>query len=522
VSESGKVLKVFAVDQNGDRTGGEWSQQLPVDPFAKRYQWEGLQEPPFSLEQMVFLAEQHPTHSAILEVKAADIVGTGWDWKSKDEKPTDGADAEKEQLEDWFQGLSEDATTEETNHEILLSAWSDLETIGQGMIELARDPSGKLRYWFRMPAHTCRFHRDGIRIAQERQGQKRWFKKWIPGDERLVDPNSGRLYDPKKDDKSLKPDKPANEVLVLKRPSRRSSWYGIPGYIPAVGWITLSTAARDDNLLFFENRREPRWAIILSNVEDDPKIEQQIKRALSVDLRKPHKNLVIPLSGDAKIDFQALGDNKGDMSWEKLQERADGSILLAHRMPGERIGLVRVGALGGSVVADTTRVYKESFVQTSQALLSSRINRLIATEGPIGKQGEITDLNWDWQPTELDLTEEGALQDQAVKGFEGGVLKLNEAREDAGKERLPEDDDRGEKFFWEVAPVLAGAMARAKATEDAASIHVSGNTGDTEEGAPGEGGLGNATDQLKQHIEQLLAERGSEEERGSEREDERQ
>lgn len=453
MAESGKVLKVFAVDQNGKKTGNEWSQQLPVDPFAKRYQWEGLQEPPFSLEQMVFLAEQHPTHSAILEVKAADVVGTGWDWKSKKDDGK-GNEAEKQKLEDWFQSLSEDEYSDETNHEILLSAWTDLETVGQGLIELARDPSGKLRHWFRVPAHTCRFHRDGVRIAQERQGQKVWFKRWIPGDERVVDPSSGRLYENKKEDGA--PEKPANEILVLKRPSRRSSWYGIPGYIPAVGWITLSTAARDDNLLFFENRREPRWAIILENVEDDPKIEAQIQRALAVDLRKPHRNLVIPLSGDAKINFQQLGDNKGDMSWEKLQERADGAILLAHRMPGERIGLVRVGALGGSVVADTTRVYKESFVSTSQALLASRLNRLIAAEGPVGAPGEIADLNWEWQPQELDLTEEGAVQEQAVKGFQGGLTMLNEAREDIGKDPLPDDDERGGKFFFELSKATPG------------------------------------------------------------------
>lgn len=451
MADTGKVLKVLTVDSEGE-VRDTWSQQLPADPFSGKYTQDGIQEPPFSLEQMIFLAEQHQTHSAILEQKAADVVGTGWEWRNVEENPVDtkSPDTKKrDELETWFTGLAEDKKTDVTTHEILLAAWLDLETIGQGMIELARDPSGKLRYWYRVPAHTCRFHRDGIRIVQERQGQKVWFKCWVPEDSRVVGSESGNIY--KRKSELPKGEKQANEILVLKRPSRRSTWYGIPGYIPATGWIALSTAARDDNLYFFENRREPRWAIILENVDDDPKIEDMLKRALKVDLKKPHRNLIIPLVGEAKINFQPLGDNKGDLSWDKLQERSDGAILLAHRMPGERIGLVRVGALGGSVVSETTRVYKESFVQTSQTLLSARINKLIEVEGPSTDSAKGKG-KWIWRPVELDLTEEGEKQDLAIKGFQGGVLTLNESREDVGKDALPEDDERGGKFFFEMAP----------------------------------------------------------------------
>lgn len=465
-----RVNKVITVDGGGDAEE-RWSQQLPADPFQGTYQAAGLQEPPFPLEQLVFLAEVHPTHAAILEQKAADICGTGWEWE-----PTAGEDeeeqpdeAERRRLDGWFHGLAEDEETDQTSHEILLAAINDWETIGHGCIELARDKGKdrKLRHWFHLPAHTTRFHVDGIRLAQVRNGRRVWFKRWIPGDDRVVDAVSGGIYESEKDIPAR--GRLANEVFVIRRPSRRSSWYGLPTYIPATGWITLSTAARDDNLMFFENKREPRWAIVLENVEDDPGLEERIKRAFRSDLKKAHRNIVLALNGAGKVHFQQLGDNKGDLSFERLQDRADQAILMAHRMPGERIGFVRVGSLGGTAVNQATRVYKEAYVQTAQALLSARINKLIAAES--GTEHP----HWTWRPQELDLTEEGADQARATAAFQGGVLTLNEARKEMGYEALEEEplpdadgempeagdpDERGDKFFFELAPQAAAAAAQ--------------------------------------------------------------
>lgn len=479
MSERGKVLKVISIDDDGERAS-EWSHQLPADPFGGSYRYAGLQEPPFSLEQLVFLAEQHPTHSATLEQKAADIVGTGWEWKSalEDGEPSD--EGQRKKLESWFKELAEDGETDSTTHEILLAACLDLETVGQGLIELARDTQGRLRHWFHMPAHTCRFHRDGVRIAQVRNGKRVWFKRWIPEDEREVNRITGAVTEGRGSSKAR-----ANEIFVLKRPSRRSSWYGIPTYIPATGWITLSTAARDDNLLFFENRREPRWAVILENVEDDPEIEEQIRRALAVDLKRPHRNLILPLSGPAKVTFQKLGDNKGDMSWEKLQERADVTILTAHRMPGERIGIVRTGALGGNTVQQSGKVYKESFIQTSQSLLAARVNKLIAAES------EVENPNWLWTPQELDISDRDEVQDNAVRGFQGGVSMLDEAREQAGLEPLEDNDDRGDKFLWELSPEAAAAASEAIMSP-------------SPDGGVGPGQLQDATSKLAQEIQDMI------------------
>lgn len=459
VEKPGKVIKAIVVNEQGDAQG-EWTKQLPEDPFAAAYKHSGIIEPPFSLDEMMVLAEQHPTHSAILEQKAADITGTGHEWIAKSKEERDGHSAERDALEKWYESLPDDQETDETNHDIILSTVDDMETFGQGFIELARDVQGKLRHWSRAPAHTFRFHKDGIRILQKRGNKQRWFKRYIPGDQRLVDAQTGKILGTgggkpadgqvKKAADTAKVREAANELLVIRRPSRRSSFYGIPRYLSATGWISLSLAARDDSIMFFTNHREPRWVIILENVDDDPQLETMIKDAFRHKLSSlkggAHSNIVLPLSGGAKATFEKLGVDSMDGSWEKLQDRVDGAVLVAHRMPGERVGMVRAGPLGGNAVTAATANYKESFVQSSQSLLASRINSLVRAEGPDG--GDF----WSWQPKELDIAEIGVTEQQAVAVFQGGLLTLDEGREKIGEEALPDGDDRGGKFFFQLAP----------------------------------------------------------------------
>jgi len=451
--ERGRILKAVFLDEQQNPIG-QASQQLPEDDFRSLYGAD-IQEPPFPLEQLVFLSEQHPVHNAALEQYAADVVGAGWTWKNQDENENTD---EREALDAWFDNLI-DERRDETMHEILVSTITDQATVGHGAIEIARDPNGKVRFVYPMPAHTVRFGREGVRVVQIRQGKRVWFKRWMPNDERVVGAHNGVIYENAKAAGNVKI---GNEVLVVKRPARRSTWYGIPTYIAALGWVTLSVLARDDNIYYFDNRREPRWAIILSNLDDDPDLEEDIKTSFRVDLKQPHRNIVIPIEGPGDIKFQQLTElTKSDMSFEKLQNRAQEYILAAHRMPPERLGISRVGPLGGSVTVDSSRIYKEAVVQPGQAMLSARIRRFIKHES-----GQKT-ITWGWTPDALDLSEETSDMENATAGFQGGILKLNEARRKIGEEELADDDPRGEMFISELGhDVEEGELGDPEETPD--------------------------------------------------------
>lgn len=439
---TGSVLKVLYLDDAGEAVG-EWSSsQLPENPFAGQTIY-GLQEPPFAMEQLVYLAETHPVHSAALEQKTADICGKGWEWHTESDEADEN---QKDELETWFQGLSPD---EVDMHEILTSIWLDVETTGWGLLEMARDPSGVLQRVYHVPSHTVRAHKDGFRLCQMRDSRKVWFKRWGSP----LEPGGGEVKVDAKTGSRTKITLPANELFVVKRPSRRSTWYGIPGYVSSIGWITLALAARDDNLMFFSNRREPRWAIILSNLTSDSDIEEDLRRAFTVDLRQPHRNIIVPITGPGKIDFQQLtGKGQGEGSFERLGDRADRAVMIAHRVPASRLANTQVGPLGGNSSEADNTVYKEGVIVPGQELFNSRLNRLIsvefpraqATATPTGKslkrtlervRKAATDgaqdeaaLLWKLLLDDLDVGSDRAELDQTVIAFHGNLITLREAR----------------------------------------------------------------------------------------------
>jgi PBSX family phage portal protein len=413
----GKVMKVLFLDDEG-KSVGEWaSTQIPEDPFRGTTQ-AGLVEPPFPLAQLVFLAEMHPVHSSALEQKTVDICGKGWEWSADDDDDDD--EAEKNKLEDWLESLAPD---EFDIREVVQSVWLDAETLGWGMFEIARDPAGIAKRIYHVPGHTVRAHKDGFRLCQIREERKVWFRRWgcpdVDGKRVEIDVKTGSKTTIRE---------PANDLFVIRRPSRRSTWYGIPGYVSAIGWITLALAARDDNLFFFANRREPRWAIVLSNLQDDDDLEGQLRRAFTVDLRQPHRNIIVPITGPGKVDFQKLSDNRQEGSFDRLSERADTAITVAHRVPAERIANAAVGQLGGNIALEASRIYKEGVVAPSQELLANRLNRFIDVE--YGKM-----LGQDvFEPThklvldEVDIQSDRETLSQTVIAFHGDLITLREAR----------------------------------------------------------------------------------------------
>lgn len=504
-----RINKVLLMDGSGEKVGESASQQVQEDPFGDYAR--GLVKPPFPLEQLNYLAEMHPVHGSALEQKSTDIIGVGWEWEPvegmKDEAGEDmTADEEqRNELEDWFTGLAGD---ESTMAELLYAVQVDFETTGQGYLEVARMPGpegagGEVGQVYHAPAQTIRWHKSGMALAQERASKFVWFRRWgVTEDEfgnalPMIAASSGY----RTDDAS----KAANELLVFRKTSRRSSWYGIPTYVAAIGWVTLAIAARDYNILFFQNAREARWAVVLENIDDDPELLNDIEQAFKVGLKDPHRNIIIPIVGEGgKVTFQKLSQDGVDMSFDKLMGHCNDEILVAHRMPGDRVGLSKTGPLGGSAAGVTNEVYVEGVVTPGQELMASRIRRFIEVEFARHKgldPDTAPPLQWQWTPSPVDLSEETDDLNAAVQGFQKGGWTLNEARAKVGRDPLPDDDPRGDMFVWELTPKPSGAG-------------LVGDPNDPNSDPSGNGGLFGASAplledeterRLREHEERLLA-----------------
>ncbi len=429
--KKGRVQKILFFDEQGEPLGETPSLQIPDDPFEGQMERAKLQSPPYSMEQLVFLSETHPVHGSALEQKAIDIIGQGWTWEAIGDNPDE---SKKKALDKWFRGLSKGELTIDDTLGIYVE---DYVKTAQGFLEVARDAQGNAAQVYQVPSHTCRFHRDGIRIAQIRGERMVWFKRWGSPETKHVNRDTGTLSD------KVPPHKIANELLVLQRPTSRSTWYGLPRYVTCIGWITLALAVRDDNLLFFANRREPRWAIVLSNLEDNDDIEEDLRQAFAVDLKQPHRNILIPITGQGKIDFQKLSNDRMDGSFEKLGARADAHILAAHRMPPDRLGLVRVGVLGGNVAIDSSKVYKDAVIAPEQRMLAARVNRFIEVEFLNQQEGSQEDEGngWRWIPNELNIDTETEDIKNAALAWTSGMIMLKEARRRIGEDPDPKRDE---------------------------------------------------------------------------------
>lgn len=417
------ITKAFVIDS---KTGVMVKSQIAPskqieDIFAKVSAYgQTLMTPPINLEQLVQLSEAHPMHGACLEQKIMDIVASGFDVSPKSEEEEV---EQKNKILDWWEGMFE----EYTSLEVLQAMWGDYETLGWGALELARDVNGIIRHIYHIPGHTLRAHRNKELFVQRRQAKMTWFKRW--GIEQTYYASSGR-----KALKDIDISKQANEILVFKKPCRRSTWYGIPVYISGIGHIALAVAARDFNVKFFENYREPRHLIVITGLDEDiEKTADDIELIWKTQLRdNPHRNVLLPISGDANVVIEKMGLPINDIQFSRLMEQTDSEILVAHRMPPDRLGIAKRGFLGGSVAKVVNEIYKDGVVNRGQRVLESRLQRFVEVE--FKKEfGKEVQFKVDFK--DLDVTDETMDVDIAINLAKFNLLTLNEARARIGKER---------------------------------------------------------------------------------------
>lgn len=402
------------------------SRQLIEDPFEGISSYgQAIKKPPYSLEQLILLAEQNPVHSACLDQRIADLVAEGVQFQpADDDESKDGDDEVEAALFDWWESLFPDMTSLEATQAVA----DDYVTVAWGAFEIGRNKEGVVERLYHLPGHTLRAHQEGNRYVQIRGGKQVWFRKWgYEHPNGLVLLTNGRWVEPGDVNDPLKV---ANEVLVFKRPSRRSTWYGIPSYVSAIGDIALSNAARDYNVLFFLNAREVRHLIVVTGLDEEvDTVSEEIEEGLRTMGKEPHRNMVLSLSGSAQVSLHQLAERMTDMSWEKLMDRTTANTLTAHRMPPDRVGITTRGLLGGSSVLLANRIYKDGVISRDQAVFEDRLTRFITKEAlPIvpGAGEYRVELE------DLDIADENIETTIVDRIVRANIVTLNEARRRLG------------------------------------------------------------------------------------------
>jgi hypothetical protein len=192
------------------------------------------------------------------------------------------------------------------------------------------------------------------------------------------------------------------------------------------------------NILFFENHREPRYIIVLEGLtlgDDSDKLLDDIEQTLKSNHKEPHRNLILPIAGDAKVRVERMGANGADINFEKLQGQTQQEILTAHRMPLDRIGSTNTGALSGSASVSLNRIYKEGVVSRGQAILEDILTDFIDTEYE-KTTGRAADTLIDFE--ELDINDQSTDSTIVQVLVASEIITLNEARKKIRMEPNPE------------------------------------------------------------------------------------
>ena len=298
-----KVPTAKQMAQQGDEPGK--SKALGEDPFHALTSSGKLIAPPFDLLTLAMLPEHNTELNQCVEAMETNIEGFGHRFVPRiamDTAPAEikkAAEQEKVDLENFFMYASLRESFTCTRRRLR----RDLETIGNGYLEVIRNVKGKIQGLNHLPGYQMRLGRleekqqkidlpilelqadrsvkvstiptwERFRMfAQSRALQMRrhtafvggfavrWFKEF--GDPRVYDFQSGEEVTGEKLE-ALPEDRRANEVIHFKMYSPRSP-YGLPRFIGNLLSIFGDRASEEINYVTFRNNNIPSMMLLVSN-----------------------------------------------------------------------------------------------------------------------------------------------------------------------------------------------------------------------------------------------------------------
>jgi PBSX family phage portal protein len=406
--------------------------------------------PPYNLYELASFYDTSFANHAAIDAKVANIVGLGYSFEvtdrtmlsfdGKEQSATDKArkriERMKLEMRDWLENLNDDDSFTKTMEKV----YTDVESTGNGYIEVGRTVNGDIGYIGHIPSATIRIRRlnDGyMQIIGEKVVYFRNFG--------ATNPNPA-TQDPR-----------PNEIIHIKEYSPLNTFYGLPDIVAAIPSLVGDQLASQYNIDYFENKAVPRYVVTLKGAKLSNEAEDKMFRFLQTGLKaQSHRTLYIPLPGDTdqnKVEFKMEPIENGiqDGSFKEYRKQNRDDILVAHQVPISKLGGTDSAAIAASIAQD--RTFKEQVSRPAQGHLNKVISKIIK------EKTDILELRFN----ELTLTDE-ITQSQILERYvKTQVMMPNEAREAIG---LPQHPDGDQPFMMsprqatDAAANLAGNRAR--------------------------------------------------------------
>jgi len=408
-----EICKATILGGDDDGTGG--SAQLPEDSWD--YSQTGAEKPPYPLKTLALFLEISTWHYRAVKAKAISTAGLGYEFVVPEgvEKPNE---ENKRRLKEFF----DYPNPEQTWGEILENMLTDFEGLGNGYLEVVPNKLGTApKEIYHIPAVTMRVLEGKAGFVQEREGKSgrklAYFRNFGSN------PRHKSSYDPR-DKKRLKL---LTEVIHLKNYHPRSSYYGLPDFLPATRALIGNKKIGDYNISFFENNAIPQYVIIVKGGELAKGTKKLIEEYFKTHIKgEAHKTLILEIiqEEDQKVEVEVkpLAVAVRDASFRMFRNDNAEEIRVAHGVPGRIMGIAEKGGLGGAGEGATQQeIYKYHVIEPKQSRLEYRINNFLIKQG-FGIR------DWELRFKEIDVTDEAKVAEIVGNLVRVGVLTINNGR----------------------------------------------------------------------------------------------
>jgi len=410
--------------------GGAGTKQInPGTVYSNGYGMFDVITPPWNLYELANYYDTSFANHAAIDAKVENIVGLGYDFHISDRtqlrlesamddgqrmRARNRIERLKIELRDWLENLNDDDSFTHT----MMKFFTDVQSTGNGYLEVGRTTTGDIGYVGHIPATT-------LRVRRQRDG----FVQII-GQKVVYFRNFGA-----KNQNPVTADPRPNEIIHYKEYSPLNTYYGIPDIMSAISSLHGDQLATQYNIDYFGNKAVPRYVVTLKGAKLSADAEDKLFRFLQTNLRgQSHRTLYIPLPGDSdtnkvEFDMKPIENGVQEASFNEYRIRNREDILIAHQVPLSKIGGGDSSSIAAALAQD--RTFKEQVARPAQKNLEKMLNKLVR------EKTDVLELKFN----ELTLTDEIA-QSQIIERYvKTQVMTRNEARNQLGLPQLSEADD---------------------------------------------------------------------------------
>ncbi|NDB84200.1 MAG: phage portal protein [Alphaproteobacteria bacterium] len=441
VTVGGQVVEADNNQYSGDEAT---SKQIIPDKYG--YGIFDVVEPQYNQYALAKIYELSAPNYAAINAKVANIVGLGYDLLPSSiimQRMEDAETSEelarirknvsraKSRVIDWLETRNDDDTFTAT----LMKVYIDVESTGNGYIEIGRKSNGEIGYIGHIPAPTMRVRRIRDGYVQIVSGKAVYFRNFQDTTTR----------------NPITTDARPNEIIHIKEYTPTNTYYGVPAIVAAKNAMAGNEFASRFNIEYFENKAVPRYVFWLKGAKMSREAEERLFEFFQGNLRgQNHRTVIIPIPADTpdgkvEMKMEAVENTIQDSSFNNYRKGNVSEILMVHRTPASKVGAAE--GIGLAAAREADRTFKEQVCRPAQDSLEKKINKIIQ---------EKTDI-FRFEFNELTLTDEETQSKIDERYLRMRVVVPNEVRERLNLSSLPEGD----------APVILSPQQAAEQTAQA-------------------------------------------------------